>query len=178
VAKEWYVLRVQSGKEDQVCATLERRVALEKLEDEICRVLVPTESITEIKGGRKRVKEQKIYPGYVMIEMELTDESWYLVRETPGIGDFICADRRPIAMSQGEVDQMLGQAERKEEEEPKLVINFKAGDTVKIQEGPFVNQDGVVEEVDMVKGLVTVVVTIFGRATRVEDLEYWQVDPV
>jgi len=177
VAKEWYVLRVQSGKEDQVRAALERRVKLEGLDDLIGRVMVPSETVSEIKGGRKRVSERKLYPGYVMIEMEVTDESWYLVRETPGIGDFIGAERKPVPMSPHEVDRMLGQAERKAEAEPKLVINFSEGDTVKVKEGPFENFDGIVEEVNEAKGLVKVIVTIFGRATPVE-LEYWQVDAI
>jgi len=144
--------------------------------------MVPVEQVSEIRGGRRRVTERKIYPGYVMVEMEVGDsgevseEAWYLVRETPGIGDFIGAERRPVPMADHEVEKMLGDA-RRTEESPRLIINCKEGDSVKIKEGPFENFDGVVEEVNVGKGLVKVIVTIFGRATPVE-LEYWQVEPI
>jgi transcriptional antiterminator NusG len=186
----WYVLRVQSNKEDSVRESLEKRVdsvreSLEKrvkqaaLEDQITQVMVPTEKVSEIKSGKKRVTERKIYPGYVMIEMVMNDDTWYLVRETPGIGDFVggAPNTRPMPMPQYEVDKMLGEAEKTEEEAPKLDIRFREGEAVKITEGPFENFNGVVKEVLPGKGLVKVEVTIFGRPTPVE-LEYWQIESI
>ena len=177
-AAKWYVLRVQSNKEDTVRESLEKRIAAAGLSDQIVSVLVPTEKVSEIKGGKKRVTQRKIYPGYVMIEMVLNDDTWYLVRETPGIGDFAGGrpNTKPVPMPQTEVDKILGEAE-KETEQPKLRIEFREGEAVKITEGPFENFSGVVKEVLPSKGLVKVEVTIFGRATPVE-LEYWQVESI
>jgi len=176
MAMEWYVLRVQSNREAKVRDALEKRVKMAGLEDRIAEIVVPSEQVTEIRGGKRRVTERKIYPGYIMVQMDMDEDTWFLVRETPGIGDFVGAHLKPVPMSKREVDKMLGQMEQKDEE-PKLKIDFKVGDTVKIKEGPFENFDGVVEEVIPSKGLVRVVVTIFGRATRVE-LEYWKLEAV
>ncbi|MBM4043696.1 MAG: transcription termination/antitermination factor NusG [Planctomycetes bacterium] len=182
MAKKWYVLRAQSGREDKVKETLEKRVKLQGLEHLMSRILVPSETVSEIKGGAKSVRERKIYPGYIMLELEVGDDGaipdavWFLLRETPGVGDFVGGQRKPVPMAQKEVEKLLGEVTRKEEK-PKLKIEFREGDSVKIKEGPFENFDGVVEEVVPAKGLVRVVVTIFGRATPVE-LEYWQVEAV
>jgi len=176
MAKQWYVLRVMSGKEDQVRDALEKRVKAAGLSDKVGRILVPTETISEIKGGHKRIAKRKIYPGYIMVELEMTDEAWFLIRETPGIGDFLGPVARPVPMKPHEVEKVLGEATAKKEK-PKLKIDFKVGENVKIKEGPFENFDGVVEEVIPSKGLVKVIVTIFGRATPVE-VEYWQVESV
>jgi transcriptional antiterminator NusG len=176
MAMQWYVLRVQSNREGKVRDTLEKRVKMAGLEDRIAQIIVPSEQVTEIRSGKKRVSERKIYPGYIMAQMDMDEDAWFLVRETPGIGDFVGAHLKPVPMSDREVEKMLGQMEEKDEE-PKLKIDFKVGDTVKIKEGPFENFDGVVEEVIPSKGLVRAVVTIFGRATRVE-LEYWKLEAV
>jgi transcription termination/antitermination protein NusG len=177
----WYVLRVQSNKEDSVKESLERRVQAAGLADQITRVLVPVEKVTEIKGGKKRVTERKIYPGYVMVEMIFNDETWYLLRETPGIGDFVgsAPGAKPQPMPQHDVDKMLGDAvaAEKETEQPKIKIDFREGDAVKITEGTFENFAGVVKEVNRWKGLVKVEVTIFGRPTPVE-LEYWKLEAI
>ncbi len=180
MAKNWYVVRVQSSKEDQVREALERRVRADDLEEVVCRVLVPSERISEIRGGQKRVRERKIYPGYIMVEVEtgegelIPEPAWFAIRETPGIGDFLGDGTRPIAMSSRDVDKMLGEAEQKEQA-PKLKIGFSVDEAVRIKEGPFENFEGTVEEVSAPKGTVKVVVTIFGRPTPVE-LEYWQVE--
>ena len=178
IEKHWYVLRVQSNKEDSVKESLEKRIQAAGLGDRITQVLVPTEKVSEIKGGKKRVSERKIYPGYVMVEMTLNDDTWYLLRETPGIGDFVggAPNSRPTPMPQHEVDKMLGDATR-EAESPKLKIEFREGDAVKITEGPFENFSGIVKEVNRSKGQVKVEVTIFGRPTPVE-LEYWQIEAI
>ena len=178
-AARWYVLRVQSNKEEHVRETLERRIKTLGLEDQIVRVLVPSEKVTEIKGGKKRVTQRKLYPGYVMVEMILSEESQYLVKNTPGVGDFVGpTSKAPVPLTKQEVDKMLGDVQKTAEEaQPKVHISFSPGDSVKIKEGPFQNFDGVVEEVIPDKGLVKVEVTIFGRPTPVE-LEYWQVEAV
>ena len=177
--KRWYVLRVQSNKEDHVRETLEKRVKVMGMDQLISRVLVPTEKVTEIKGGKKRISQRKLYPGYVMVEMELTEESTFLVRNTSGVGDFVGPNAKtPVPLTAQEVEKILGDAKKTaEESQPRVHISFSPGDSVKIKEGPFQNFDGVVEEVIPEKGLVKVVVTIFGRPTPVE-LEYWQMEAV
>ena len=180
MAKKWYVLRVQSGKEDTVKRNLEKRVNAEAAQDAISSVLVPTESVAEIKAGKRRVRERKKYPGYIFVEIEtddknqLVDKGWYLIRETSGIGDFVGPGSKPAPMSDREVEKMLGDLKRGEEA-PQVKIDFRVGDSVKIKQGPFENFDGIVEEVFPNKGIVKVVVTIFGRPTPVE-LEYWQIE--
>jgi transcriptional antiterminator NusG len=176
MAKQWYVIRVQSGKEEKVRRGLEKRIKASGAEELITTVLVPTETVSEIKGGKKRVSKKKIFPGYIMVEMEASDEALYLIRETPGVGDFVGAHMRPTPMEPHEVQRLLGDMER-QAEAPKLKINFQKGESVKIKEGPFENFDGIVDEVYPEKGLVRVIVTIFSRPTPVE-LEYWQVEPI
>lgn len=172
-SKHWYVLRVQSGREEKVKENLEKRIRAKGLDAAITRVFVPTERVSEMKSGKKKVTERKKYPGYIMIEMDLTEETWFLVRETPGIGDFLGA-KMPKPMESHEVDKMLSESTTTPEK-PELKIDFKKGDSVRIKEGPFENFEGTVEEIVPAKGLVKVVVTIFGRPTEVE-LEYWQME--
>lgn len=181
MGKNWYVLRVASNKEDTVRDALERKVKIEGLEAKIGRILVPTERRPSPRGrGDKKYVERKMYPGYVFIEMELEndgrigEEAWFLIRETTGVGDFIGAGGKPTAMAQPDVDKMLQQVEKAQEGAP-VSVDFAKGDAVKIKEGAFENFEGQVDEVLPEKGLIRVVVTIFGRATPVE-LEYWQVE--
>ncbi len=180
--ESWFVLRVQSGREDKVRESLEKRIRAEGLEDVVTKVLVPAERISEIRAGQKRVRERKIYPGYIMVQVktdeneEISEKAWFVVRETPGIGDFLGSAHRPTSMMTKDVDKVLGDAERKDEA-PKVRIGFHEGEAVRIKEGPFENFDGIVEEVSPAKGLVRVVVTIFDRPTPVE-LEYWQVEKI
>ena len=177
--KAWYVIKVQSGREDTIKEGLLKRVKMEGLEDHFGEIIVPSEKVSEIKGGKKRVMERKFYPGYIMVHMAITDKTWYLVRSIPGVGDFVGGGRgqQPTPMTQHEVDKMLGQATAKTDDSPRLKINFEKGETVKIKEGPFENFEGTVDEVIEGKGLVRVMVEIFGRPTPVE-LEYWQVERV
>ncbi len=182
MSKHWYVLRVASNKEEQVREALDRKVKIEGLEEKIGRILVPTERRPSPRGrgGEKKFVERKMYPGYVFIEMELeengsiSEDAWFLIRETTGVGDFIGAGGKPSAMRQDDVDKMLMQIERAQEG-GQISVEFEKGDQVKIKEGAFENFEGAVEEVLPEKGLIRVVVTIFGRPTPVE-LEYWQVE--
>lgn len=172
----WYVLRVQSGREDRICETLQKRIHAAGLEAQIPRLLVPSETVSEIKNGKKRNYRRKIYPGYLLVQMDMTDDVWFLIRETAGIGDFVGAHGRPAPMEPHEVEKLLGDMERTQEK-PKVKIEFQKGESVKIKEGPFESFEGIVDEVLPDKGLVKVVVTIFGRPTPVE-LEYWQVEAI
>ena len=185
--KRWLVLRVQSNREGSVSKSLEEKVRIEGLESVITRILVPTENISIMKAGKRRVMERKLYPGYVFVEVDCKDDgtvperAWFLIRETDGVGDFIGTEggkySKPLAMAQHEVEKLLGQVEKSAGGEASLKIDFKKGDSVKIKEGPFENFDGVIDEVVPSKGLVKVIVTIFGRPTPVE-LEYWMVEQI
>lgn len=173
----WYVLKVQSSREDTIRDALERRVKIQGLGQYFGRIVVPTEKITEIRNNKKKVVERKSYPGYIMVEMELNEKTWFVVRETPGVGDFVGAHGTPTAMSDEEVAKMLNLETAKEEKAPQIVINVERGDRVKIKDGPFENFEGQVEEVVEARGLVKVMLTIFNRPTPV-DLEYWQVERI
>lgn len=139
------------------------------------KVIVPKEQVTEFKNGKKRVVSRKLYPGYILVNMILNDETWYLVRETGGIGDFTGSSGRPSPMLQADVDKLLNKSAVKPDEAPRLKINFKKGDRVKITEGTFENFEGEVEQIDEANGRVTVMLSIFGRSTPV-DIEYWQIE--
>ena len=171
---QWYVLRVASGHEDRVRRQLEARVKAKALEERIPRILVPIETVTEMRGGKRRNVKRKLYPGYVLVECDLDEETRILIRETPGVGDFIGPAGKPTAMSSSDVDKMLMQVEKAQEGAP-VSVEFEKGDMVKIKEGAFENFEGEVDDVLADKGLIRVIVTIFGRATPVE-LEYWQVE--
>ncbi|APW61207.1 transcription termination/antitermination protein NusG [Paludisphaera borealis] len=181
----WYVLKVQSSREDTIAAALQRRVKIQALErffgknpDGSPRIVVPTEKITEIRNNKKRIVERKTYPGYIMVHMELNEKTWFLVRETPGVGDFVGAHGTPTKMTDAEVNQMLHQEEEKTTaESPKVRIDVERGDRVKIKDGPFENFEGTVEEVIEGRGLVKVMLIIFNRPTPV-DLEYWQLERI
>ena len=182
MGKQWYVLRVASNKEEQVREALDRKVKIEGLEEEIGRILVPTERRPSPRGrgGGKKFVERKMYPGYVFVEMSLAEDgrmsepAWFLIRETTGVGDFIGPTGKPTAMSAGDVEKMLLQVEKAQEGTP-VSVGFEKGGAVKIKEGAFENFEGEVDDVLADKGLIRVIVTIFGRATPVE-LEYWQVE--
>lgn len=173
----WYVLKVQSSREDTIRDALERRVKIQGLGRYFGRIVVPTEKITEIRNNKKRIVERKTYPGYIMVEMELNERTWFTVRETPGVGDFVGAHGTPTKMTETEVNQMLGQETAKTDKVPTIRINVERGDRVKIKDGPFENFEGTVEEVIEARGLVKVMLIIFNRPTPV-DLEYWQVEPI
>lgn len=174
MAHEWYVLRVQAGREERVKESLLRRVKAANMDAFVRKVLVPTERVSEIKGGRRRVTQRNIFPGYIMVEMDCTEDAWYLVRGTPGIGDFVGPRGAPTPMDRNEAERILADMAR-EVEQPKLRIEFQKGAHVRIKDGPFLNFEGTVEEVNPEKGIVKVIVAIFGRATPLE-LEYWQVE--
>ena len=176
MANDGFVLLGASGREATLRECIMKKIQLAGLEEQIPTVLVPTERVSEIKGGKKRFKERKQYPGYIIVEMELSDEVWYLIKDTHGIGDFVGSYENPQPLSADEVEKILNTVQGKEET-PEVKIYLAAGDGVKIKEGPFENFDGTVDEVFPAKGQVRVSVTIFGRPTPC-DLEYWQVEKI
>jgi len=168
--KQWYVIHTYSGYENKVKANLERRVESMGMEDKIFRVVVPTEEVVEYKDGKKKVAQRKIFPGYVMVEMILTDDSWYVVRNTPGVTGFVGSGVKPIPLAEHEVHGILrGMGV---ESAPKS--DFAVGETVKVVAGPFVNFSGTISEVSPEKGKLRVNVSMFGRETPVE-LDFSQV---
>ena len=177
---QWYALHVLSGQEKKVKESLERRAKTEEMGDLIREVVIPTERVSEVKRGKKIESERKLHPGYVYINMYLRDEekklverTWYFVRETNGVIGFADGDN-PQPIRPSEVETMLGQMrEREEKVLPKVA--FSIGDKVKVGDGPFQNQEGLIEGVDMERGKLKVSVNMFGRSTSLE-LEYWQVD--
>ncbi len=177
INKEWYILKVQSNREESIKEGLLRRVAMAGLERYFDECIVPTEMVSEFKGGKKRITKRKLYPGYLVVHMEINDDTWYLVRETPGIGDFTGSVGRPSPMAAADVQKILAKSEEKTDEAPKLKISFKKGDRVKINEGTFENFEGEVDSIDEANGRVIVMINIFGRSTPVE-LEYWQIEAV
>jgi len=174
---QWYILKVQSNREDSIREGLIRRIKLQGLDHLFGEVIVPKEQVTEFKSGKKRIVSRKLYPGYILVHMVLNDESWYLVRETSGIGDFTGSAGRPSPMLEADVNKLLNKAEEKTDDAPRLKINFQKGDRVKINEGTFENFEGEVEQIDESNGRVTVILSIFGRSTPV-DIEYWQIEQV
>ena len=174
---DWYILKVQSNREDSIRETLQRRIAMQGMDQWFGEVVVPKEQVTEFKSGKKRIVQKKLYPGYIHVNMILSDETWVLVRETGGIGDFTGSGGKPSPMLPQDVAKLLNKGEEKAEETPKLKINFKKGDRVKINEGTFENFEGEVEQIDEANGRVTVMLSIFGRSTPV-DIEYWQIETV
>ena len=174
---DWYILKVQSNREESIREGLRRRVSIAGLDRYFGDIIIPTEKVTEFKGGKRKVFKRKLYPGYLVVQMEINEDTWFLVRETPGIGDFTGAAGHPTPMQAREVAAIRAKQEEKTDEAPKLKINFKVGDHVKIKEGTFENFEGEVANIDETNGRVTVLINIFGRSTPV-DIEYWQVENV
>lgn len=178
--KEWFVLHTLTGQEYKVKESILRRLKQEEMEEYIDEVVIPTEKISEVKKGVKTTTTRKFFPGYVLVhvalyddEHQLREKAWYFVRETPGIIGFIGGER-PVMLQPEEVASVMNQvAEKREKVKPK--VDFEPGETVKINDGPFLNFTGVVEEVDPNRGKLKVSVAIFGRSAPVE-LEYWQVE--
>jgi len=176
---DWFVLRVASNKESSVQNTLLRKVQIEGMTHLVGRILVPTEKTKTIKGGKQRITETKLYPGYVFVEMQLEDDGripqdvFFLIKETTGVGDFVGTAGRPTPMAQHEIEKMLLDSQ-KPDDEPTVRLSFEKGEPVVIKEGPFANYEGTVDELFPEKGQVRVLVTIFGRQAPI-DLEEWQI---
>lgn len=173
-AKNWYVIHTYSGYEDAVARNLTQRIESLDMQDKIFSVIVPKEKKIKIKSGKRQVVEEKIYPGYVLVEMVVTDDSWYVVRNTPRVTGFVGAGTTPVPVEKAEIDNLM---KRMGVEEPKYKVEVSVGDVVRITDGPFKDMEGKVSEVDEEKGKVKVLVSLFGRDTPVE-LDYLQVKKI
>ena len=170
--KQWYVIHTYSGYENKVKANLEHRIESMGVEDQIFQVLVPMEEEIEIKNGQRQTVNKKVLPGYVLVEMVMTDESWYVVRNTPGVTSFVGSGNRPTPLMEGEVKKILKQMGV---EAPKFKLQFTKGQSVRVKDGPFAEFIGTVDEVNPERNKVKVLVSIFGRETPVE-LDFLQID--
>ncbi len=175
--KHWYVIHTYSGYENKVKANLERRIHSMNMQDKIFRVLVPMEDEVEFKDGKRKITPKKVFPGYVLVEMDMDDQSWYVVRNTSGVTGFVGspgAGEKPVPLQDKEVKTILKQMGI---ETPKLKIDFKKGDRVKVTSGPFFDFTGIVDEIQPEKEKVRALISIFGRETPVE-LEFYQIEKV
>ena len=169
---QWYVIHSYAGYENKVQKNLEYRIESMHMQNQIFQVVVPTEEEVELKDGVRRVTERRVFPGYIMVEMIMNEESWYVVRNTPGVTGFVGSGNQPIPLREEEVDRIL---KRMEAEAPKIKVNFKIGQQVRITEGPFEDFMGVVDAIDLDRARVRVLVNFFGRETPVE-LDFLQVE--
>lgn len=174
--REWFILKVQVNRETSIRDALMRRVAMAGMGALFGEVVIPTEKVTEIRGDKKKVVERKLYPGYIMISVELTEEAWFLIRETFGVSDFTTSGGKPSPMLPHEVEKMLVST-KETPEQPKLRVGYQIGDQIKVKDGTFETCEGTVENIDYASGRVTVIISLFGRSTPVE-LEYWQIEAI
>jgi transcriptional antiterminator NusG len=174
--KNWYVVHTQTGLEDKVRSVLEARSVSGGLSDLIAKIVIPTEQISEVRSGKKRVSERRFFPGYVLVEMELNDTSYSFIKNIPGVTGFLGAGKKPIPLPPGEVESILKRTEEtKLKPSPKTI--FEKGEQIRVKEGPFMNFNGTIDDIHPDKGKLKVSISIFGRSTPVE-LEYWQVEKV
>ena len=177
-APQWYILKVAFNREDTIREALEKRIKLSSLKEYFGEILVPTEDVVEFtRAGKKRIVKRKLYPGYLMIQMIINDDTWFLVRETPGIGDFTGTYGKPTPMTDADVERIikLVHPDVDQEQGPKTSIPFRPGDRVRVKEGNFQSLEGDVDRIDEANGRVTVIINIFGRSTPVE-LDHWQIE--
>jgi len=173
---KWFVVHTQTGSEEKVKLSLENRLAHSDIKDSIKEIIIPTEQVSEIKSGKKKISQRKFFPGYLLIEMELTKESWYLVKTTPGITGFIGLGNKPSPISEDEVERILKKTQDTQVK-PSPKVMFEEGEAVRVIEGPFTSFNGTIAQVHPERGKLKVGVSIFGRVTPVE-LEYWQVEKI
>ncbi len=176
MTKNWYVVHTYSGFEKFVAESIRQRATEMNIDSQIGQIIIPTEGVVEIKGGKKVVSTKRSYPGYILIEMEMNDENWLVIRETPKVTGFVGSGKRPSPLKKEEVSQIVEHMETTSEK-PKPKHSFEKGEAVRIIDGPFFNFNGIVEEVNIEKNTLKVLVTIFGRSTPVE-LEFLQVEKI
>lgn len=174
--KKWYVVHTQTGSEDKAKIALETKIASSDTQEYFSQIVIPTEQITEVRSGKKKISQRKFFPGYLLIEMDLNEKSWLLVKTTPGVTGFIGSGKKPSALTADEVDNILKRT-KETQTKPSPKVSFELGESVRVTDGPFVNFNGVIEQVYTDKQKIQVSVSIFGRSTPVE-LEYWQVEKI
>ncbi len=174
--KHWYVVHTQTGLEDKVRTVLENKIVSEGMQELITKVIIPTEQISEVRAGKKRVSQRRFFPGYILVEMDMNDQSYSFIKNISGVTGFIGSGRKPTPLPQREIDNILKRTEEtKVKPSPKII--FEKGEQVRVKEGPFMNFNGTIDEIHPEKGKLRVNISIFGRSTPVE-LEYWQVEKV
>ncbi len=176
MAKRWYIVQAYSNFERKVADTIKEKIAQSKLDDYFDEVLVPTEKVVEVRRGRKVDTERKFFPGYILVKMELTDETFHLIKNIPKVTGFLGSDNKPIPISESEAQNILQQVQEGVDR-PKPSVSFEVGESVRVSDGPFASFNGIVEDVDEERARLKVEVSIFGRATPVE-LEYGQVEKI
>ena len=174
--KSWYIVHTYSGFEKKVSESLTERVQAYGLEEQIGEILIPTEDVVELRAGRKVVTPKRFFPGYILVKMHMSDNAWHVVKNTPKVTGFVGAGSKPTPLTKEEVDQILQQVQDAAEK-PKPKFMFETGDQVRINEGPFTSFNGVVDDVNIDRNTLKVMVTIFGRATPVE-LDFLQVEKI
>jgi transcriptional antiterminator NusG len=174
--KLWYVVHTQTGSEEKVKTALDNKISSEGMIELVSKVIIPTEQVSEVRSGKKRISARKFFPGYLLVEMDLTEATYLFVKNTPGVTGFIGQGKKPLPLPQNEVDSILKKTEETAAKPSPKVI-FDKGEQVRVTEGPFLNFNGTIEEIHPEKGKIKVSVSIFGRSTPVE-LEYWQVERV
>ncbi|MBQ6808131.1 MAG: transcription termination/antitermination protein NusG [Firmicutes bacterium] len=174
MAADWYVIHTYAGYENKVKANLEKRVESMNMEENIFRVIVPMENEIQIKGGKRKITPRKVYPGYVLVEMNLTDTSWYVVRNTPGVTGFVGTGSKPVPLHPEEAEKILEQMGYMED---RIKVDFAIGESVRIIEGPFEDFTGLIQEIFPEKGKVRIAVSMFGRETMVEQ-EFSQIEKI
>ena len=165
MAKRWYVVHTYSGYENKVKVKLEHRIDSTGMQDRIFQVVIPTEEVMEVKGGKKQVNQRRVFPGYVLVQMDLDDDSWYVVRNTPGVTGFVGSNARPTPLSNKEVDNII---KKTTYEKPKPTTEFEVGQSVRVLEGPLSDFTGTISEINLDQSKIKVLVSIFGRETPVE----------
>ncbi len=174
--KNWYVVHAQTGSEEKVKTSLENKIVSMSMQEVIGKVVIPTEQISEVRSGKKKISQRKFFPGYLLVEMDLSEATYLFIKTTPGVTGFIGIGKRPMPLPKNEVDNILKRTEETyTKPTPKIV--FEKGEQVRVKEGPFLNFNGTIEEIHPEKGKLKVSVSIFGRSTPVE-LEYWQVEKI
>ena len=168
---QWYVIHAYSGHEEKVKKNLEKRIESMDMQDKILEVFVPMEDEIEIKDGKRRHVQKRIFPGYVLVKMIMSDDSWYVVRNTPGVTAFVGSGNKPVPLREGELRSILKQVKQ----EPQIRVEFQVGESVRVVDGPFADFQGVIDEINQEKGKVKVLVSFFGRETPVE-LDFLQVE--